>query len=171
MTWKYAGGECWRWVCPAHAAQRLSGRCPHLGADGNQSSLSGARCQRAAGCGPSGAACRSSVAVCNNEPNRSQRIKPGRRTRRVNSLNLRAFLDEAYIGSGDTTSVIDAINQRATLGRLAGTYPYNSKQSNPASPPRYPAATAVQPRFARGMCVHVFSIEFAIGEADGIAPV
>jgi hypothetical protein len=36
-------------------------------------------------------------------------------------------------GQAKTTSVIDAITRRAGfVGRLAGTYPYNSKQSAPA---------------------------------------
>ena len=35
-------------------------------------------------------------------------------------------------GRGKTTSVIDTINRRAAKGRLSGTYPYKSKQSNPA---------------------------------------
>ena len=35
-------------------------------------------------------------------------------------------------GRATTTSVIDTINRRAANGRLAGTYPYKSKQSNPA---------------------------------------
>jgi hypothetical protein len=34
--------------------------------------------------------------------------------------------------SGETTSVIDTINRRARRGKLSGTYPYSSKQSNPA---------------------------------------
>jgi hypothetical protein len=41
--------------------------------------------------------------------------------------------DEPYIGSGETASVIDAINRQAGLvGQLASIYPYNSKQSDPA---------------------------------------
>ena len=45
---------------------------------------------------------------------------------------LSSLTYEAYIGSGETTSVIDTINRRAHKGKLAGTYPYSSKQSNPA---------------------------------------
>lgn len=35
-------------------------------------------------------------------------------------------------GRATTTSVIDTINRRAYRGKLSGTYPYSSKQSNPA---------------------------------------
>jgi hypothetical protein len=43
-------------------------------------------------------------------------------------------LGAACNGSGETTSVIDTINRRARFkkSQLSGTYPYSSKQSNPA---------------------------------------
>jgi hypothetical protein len=78
-------------------------------------------------------------------------------------------LEAPASGRAKTTSVIDTINRRASLGQLAGTYPYSSKQSNPA----VLRATRLQLRCnpdRAGMCVHVFSIEFALSGADGDAP-
>ena len=66
-------------------------------------------------------------------------------------------------GRAKTTSVIDANIRRADQdsGQLASTYPYNSKQSNLAAlrvTDYNNGATLIR----AGMCVHVFSIEFAI---------
>jgi hypothetical protein len=61
-------------------------------------------------------------------------------------LFSQAFRMRLTSGRAKTTSVIDAINRRAALfGQLAGTYPYKSKQSNPAPMRVRPITTTVQP--------------------------
>ena len=68
-----------------------------------------------------------SGAVCNNEPNRSQRTTKTSIPRRSISLTLSSLQVRLTSGRDTTTSVIDTINRRATKGGLAGTYPYKSK--------------------------------------------
>jgi len=54
-------------------------------------------------------------ARCNNQPDREQRTHQDFDSQAKCNLPLLASLqDEAYIGSGETASVIDAINQRAS---------------------------------------------------------
>jgi hypothetical protein len=80
--------------------------------------------------------------------------------RRTISLNSRAF--EAYNGSGEQRQALSTPStSEPPHQRLAGTYPYSSKQSIPAFPTRYPAATAVQPKLARKRAYTVFPIEYA----------
>ena len=71
-------------------------------------------------------------ARCNNQPDREQRTHQDFDSQAKCNLPLLASLqDEAYIGSGETASVIDAINRRAVnissgLPVLILDYPNNS---------------------------------------------
>jgi hypothetical protein len=100
-------------------------------------------------CGPIGAAPQSQV-MCNNQPNRSQRTNQDFDTQAIKQPLFTSLLDEAYIGSGENGKRYRR-HQPASPSeeRLAGIYPYSSKQSNPAFLTRYPAATAVQPKLAQ----------------------
>jgi hypothetical protein len=131
-----------------------------------------ARCRlQLSACGPVGRH-GSSQAMCNNEPDRSQRTNQDFDTQAKNQPLFTSLLDEAYIGSGEDGKRYRR-HQPASQpwGRLAGTYPYSSKHSIPAFLPRYPAATAVQPKLAQE-CAYTFPYRICIiSGADRDAPV
>ena len=94
--------------------------------------------------------------------------KPGLDIRRTISLDS-SLQSEACNGSGETTSVIDAINRRASRRSfpvLILTVPNNPIRHSCAQSDYNCGATLID----AGMCVHVFSIEFACLRGRWSAP-
>jgi hypothetical protein len=115
-------------------------------------------------CGPVGRHDRVSQAVCNNEPNRSQQSNQ--------DCTLKPLWMRPTSGRAKTTSVIDAITRRAAqLGQLAGTYPYDSKQSIPALLRAIRLQLRCNPDSRRNVRTRFFPSNLQFGRADGDAPV
>jgi hypothetical protein len=113
-----------------------------------------------------------SKVMCNNQPNRSQRTNQDFDTQAKKQPLFTSLLDEAYIGSGENGKRYRRHQPASHPGeRLAGTYPYSSKQSNPAFHTRYPAATAVQPKLAQERAYTFSPPNLHFCGADGGAPV
>jgi hypothetical protein len=171
-TGTYAGGESWRGCMPGRAGgDAKNHRCRH-GRKWNRSS-----CRGHAAPGPlipSGATwCRR---CAQNQPDRLQRT-PTRTsmTGDLSALSLKPC-GEACNGSGETTSVIDTINRRAcnlteeSIGAgfpvLILTVPNNPIRHSCTESDYNCGATLIH----AGMCVHVFSIEFACLRGRWSAP-
>jgi hypothetical protein len=137
-------------------------RCPQQGADGiNRYCRAHFYRLQLHACGPLG---RHGIsrAKCYNKPNRSQQTNQDFDTQANNQPLITSLLHEAYNGSGEQRQALSTPStSEPPHQRLAGTYPYSSKQSIPAFPTRYPATTAVQPKLARKRAYTVFPIEYA----------
>ncbi len=126
-TGTYAGGESWRGVCPGVRHGDAWHRCRN-------------RAQMGSIVMPRARRTRAAHRERNDRVERCAQNQPGPHSEQTRATITGDWIshvpksrrDEACAGSGETTSVIDTINRRACQGKLSGTYPYSSKQSNPA---------------------------------------
>ena len=68
----------------------------------------------------------------NNQPNRASALHTADFEQAKNQPLLASLTDEAYIRSGERQALSTPSTGEPAIHRLAGTYPYSSKQSNPA---------------------------------------